>query len=493
MAVVGDALALADEDALGIQDPGVEQLGDRIDDAAAAEADGLLVRLADDAERRLHRLGIDDAGLDRAVRCAHAAGDVAALEGRACRAGARDHEVAVAEDDLAVRAEVDEQGQLVAVPEHAGERTGGDIAADIGADVRRKADGGVRMGGQAEVVHAQAVPVEEGGDIRLHADGIGLHADEQVVHRRVAGNAQAHDARGRQLGILTQGLHQRDERLLEDGVLQLLAAAGLALLDDTVDDVRAVADLAVAAGRLGQQAAVLHVKQHGGDRRGADVDADAAQREGVVLAGHVENGENTVLQLAEDAHGKGVVAQGLRQAAHSVPRQTDGVDAVLRLERAGQALVIGHGVVERRLLELKIDGAEAVAEADACTLDAREQLLEDTDLLAAGQVGRLHAAAVGRGDVRHEHHGVGRRVHAARQAPAVCILLVGDMGRLRAGQLAGDELHAALAARAVAGARRIDGDVGLARGVEHALLRGDRDHNGLFIVFKLEGQFKHDR
>lgn len=61
------------------------------------------------------------------------------------------------------------------------------------------------------------------------------------------------------------------------------------------------------------------------------------------------------------------------------------------------------------------------------------------------------------------------------------------------GQLAGDELHAALAARAVAGARRIDGDVGLARGVEHALLRGDRDHDGLFIVFKLEGQFKHDR
>lgn len=144
-----------------------------------------------------------------------------------------------------------------------------------------------------------------------------------------------------------------------------------------------------------------------------DVDADAAQRERVVLAGHVENGENTVLQLAEDAHGKGIVAQSLRQAAHGVPRQTDGVDAVLRLERAGQALVIGHGVVERRLIELKVDGAEAVAEADACTLDAREQLLEDTDLLAAGQVGRLHAAAVGRGDVRHEHHGVGRRVHAA--------------------------------------------------------------------------------
>ena len=107
------------------------------------------------------------------------------LEGRACRAGARDHEIAVAENDLAVRAEVDEQGQLVAVPEHAGERTGGDIAADIRADVRRKADGGVRMRGQAEVVHAQAVPVEEGGDIRLHADGIGVHADEQVVHRRV--------------------------------------------------------------------------------------------------------------------------------------------------------------------------------------------------------------------------------------------------------------------------------------------------------------------
>ena len=102
--VAHDAAALADEQTLRVDDAGAEQLGDGIDDAAAAKADGLLSRLADNAEGRLHAVLIDDAGFDRAVRCAHTAGDVAALKGGAGGTGAAHEEIPVAEYNFAVGA-----------------------------------------------------------------------------------------------------------------------------------------------------------------------------------------------------------------------------------------------------------------------------------------------------------------------------------------------------------------------------------------------------
>ena len=80
--VVRDALALADELTLGGDDRRAVELGDDVDDAGAADADGLLSVRADDAERGLHGIAVDLDGFDRTVSRAHAAGDVAALKGR---------------------------------------------------------------------------------------------------------------------------------------------------------------------------------------------------------------------------------------------------------------------------------------------------------------------------------------------------------------------------------------------------------------------------
>ena len=187
--VVGDSVALADEFALRGDDGGAVELGNYIDDARTADADRLLPGVSDNGELRLHRIAVNFDCLDCTVGCAHAAGDIAALKCRTGGACARHHEVAVAEDQLAVGAEVDEQRKFILVPDQARERACGDIAADIRADVGRDENFGVGVCHKAEVLCHHPAPLEEGRDIRLHAHGVGIHTEKQVVHRRVGRDA----------------------------------------------------------------------------------------------------------------------------------------------------------------------------------------------------------------------------------------------------------------------------------------------------------------
>ena len=65
------------------------------------------------------------------------------------------------------------------------------------------------------------------------------------------------------------------------------------------------------------------------------------------------------------------------------------------------------------------------------------------------------------------------------------------MARRIALDLAAEDLHAALAAGAVAGAGRVDGDVRAPRGLEQRHIRRRREDNRLVAVFKLEGNLIH--
>ena len=105
--------------------------------------------VADHAELDVVVADLDD--LDRAVGGPHAAADRAALERRAGRRRGREDPVAVAEHDLAVGADVDEQpGALVAV--HAGgEHAGDDVAADVRAERGEERGPGPRVQREAEV------------------------------------------------------------------------------------------------------------------------------------------------------------------------------------------------------------------------------------------------------------------------------------------------------------------------------------------------------
>ena len=80
------------------------------------------------------------------------------------------------------------------------------------------------------------------------------------------------------------------------------------------------------------------------------------------------------------------------------------VERVLR--EALKALGIRHGVVERRLVQRKDRLHKVIREVHACGLHILLKLIENRNLLAGGQVCRLHAALIGRGDVRDEHGNV---------------------------------------------------------------------------------------
>ena len=129
--------------AVGREHAGEVELGDHLDDPRAADAghvragEARLVRpdlAADHPEAGLERLRVDPHALDRARRGALAAADLRPLERRPGRARRGEQPVAVAEHDLGVRADVDDQVDLVAEIRRLGE----DHAGRIGADVARR-------------------------------------------------------------------------------------------------------------------------------------------------------------------------------------------------------------------------------------------------------------------------------------------------------------------------------------------------------------------
>ena len=84
------------------------------------------------------------------VERGHAAGDAAALEGRARRAGRGEQALAVADDELGVRADVEERRELVALGEAGGEQARRGVGADVAADERQAVDARLRVDRQPQ-------------------------------------------------------------------------------------------------------------------------------------------------------------------------------------------------------------------------------------------------------------------------------------------------------------------------------------------------------
>ena len=140
-------LLVGDEAPGVVEQAGVHELGDRVDEARAAHADRFGV--ADHLERQPSP-SIAHA-LDRAVGGAHPAPDLGGLERRAGRRRAREHALAGAQRDLAVGADVDEQPQATVARESGGQHPGDDVAADVGAEGGKHEGRRARMHRDAEV------------------------------------------------------------------------------------------------------------------------------------------------------------------------------------------------------------------------------------------------------------------------------------------------------------------------------------------------------
>ena len=362
-------------------------------------------RVAYDGQGGLHGVLVDGAGLNGAVGGAHTAGDVAALKGRTGRAGAAHQEIPIAEDDFAVGAQVDEQAHLVPVPDAGGQGTGGDIAAHVGADVGRNQHLGQGIGRELHVPGQQPIPVEEAGNIGLHTDGLGVHAHKQMVHGGVGAYAQAEDTPGVKARRLAQARHNGGQGLLDNGVLELFLAAGLPLLNDPVDDIRAIADLAVAGGSLGQNLAAGQVRHDHGDGGGADINGAAVDAR-IFGAANLHTGEGLSLQAALDADREIVLPENGRHADHDRMGNLHGLHPQGLFNGPGQALVVRHGVVQAGLRHGEHHAAVGIGKVNAALLQVLLGLVENGDLLGGGQVRRLHPALVGRGNVRHKNGAV---------------------------------------------------------------------------------------
>ena len=126
--------------------------------------------------------------LDRPVRGPHPAPDRAALEGRPGRRRGDDDPVAVAHDDLAVGADVDEEpGPLVAV--HPGrQHAGDDVAADVGTERGEEERAGARVEVEPDLGGQHHRWLRGGHHERRDAERLRIDAQHERGHGGVAGD-----------------------------------------------------------------------------------------------------------------------------------------------------------------------------------------------------------------------------------------------------------------------------------------------------------------
>ena len=146
-----------------VDDAGEVHLGDHLDDARPADArdTGRLRGLckarvvrpevaADDLEARLERHRIDAHALDGPGRRALAAADLRALKSRTGRARAREQACTVAEHDLGIGADIDQQRHRITEIRTLSEDHAGCVGADVARDARQNIDPCVRVHFDAE-------------------------------------------------------------------------------------------------------------------------------------------------------------------------------------------------------------------------------------------------------------------------------------------------------------------------------------------------------
>ena len=137
---------------------------------------------------------IDPHPLDRARRGALAAADLRALERRPGRRRGGEQALAVAEHDLGIGADVDDQRHLVGEVRRLGQDHAGGVGADMAGDAGQHVDPGVGM-------HASEVELARperhrlvGGERERRAAELGrIDAEQQVMHDRIADEGQLQD------------------------------------------------------------------------------------------------------------------------------------------------------------------------------------------------------------------------------------------------------------------------------------------------------------
>ncbi len=343
-----------------VEHTGGEELAEQVDQAAAAEAHGGGV--VDRAKRRFVGLGVDPDVLDGAGARPHAVLDAATLEGGAGRAGAGDQPVLVAQHDLAVGADVDEEREAVGGVEPGADHPGRDVAADVAAHRRHELHSRLGVHAEADLVSGELGRQRDGGDVGLLAQVARVEAEQQVRHRRVAGDRDLLDLGGLDAVARLELVDQVVDRLQGEELQAQQPTLALGV-DDARDHVLAAGDLLVVGARAVDDAAGLEVDEVGHDRRGPRVDGEphAALPEDARIDAQETRRQvravDPVAHLEGDVHLPVGHAQVAAQAAQQGQLGAHVPDAVLLGQGAPQAVEVARVVGERGRLDRDVDGA----------------------------------------------------------------------------------------------------------------------------------------
>ena len=240
---------------VGREDVAVEHDGERVHEAAPADAQRLLA--TDDARHELpvHIAHLVDGPLIRGG----AVLDARALEHRARGGRAGEDPMLVAQHHLAVRAEVEEQRELIRTRHVDGEQAAGDVPADRARNARREVRGARRdvAVDKREVVNLFAE--QRRRHVRSHAQRRRVDVCRDELHGGVSADGDVVDVRRRDAGLGRERARHLGEHFFEQLCHGLELAPDARL--DALGDGGAKDELGVgAAHRVDQLAGLLVVQ-----------------------------------------------------------------------------------------------------------------------------------------------------------------------------------------------------------------------------------------
>ena len=470
----------AGDGAVGKQNAGKVHLGQRLDDARAADAgdaggggglpEAFLVRpelAADDLDPGLQRFAVDAHPLDRARGRTLAGLDLRAFEGGAGRRGRGQQPRAVAEHDLGIGADIDDQHRLVRPVRGFGKdharRIGADVARDAGQDV----DARTRIDVEVDVARRQGKPAG-GREREGRAAQLGrVDAEQQMVHDRVADEGRVENVAARDARFVRNLADQRVDRVAH-GLGHLGLAAGVHHhVGDPAHQVLAEADLRVHAPGGGHDRATRYLGQMAGDGGGADVEGRAIDL--LVEAG--PDGDDARRLVDRHRRRPFAVPERALQALQDVQVGGEGVQAPLLAERIRQALEIAARIVHVGLRDLDIVQPDRGIDGVVPGLGALAH-----DLFMDLALGRHVDDDIALDQCRAAQPAAVRQAAAGGVAGLLLPRRTQMAGRAldpELGEVTGAGLHLAAAAEAAAPAHGIEIDADGARRVEHRCAGGE--------------------
>ena len=404
--------------------------------------------------------GIDAHALDRTRGRALAAADLGPLEGGPRRARAGDEPRAVAEDDLGIGADIDEDRDLVREVRPLGEQHARRVGADVPGDRGQHESARAGVEGEAELGRAQrqsTVAREcEGSAAELDR----IDAEEEVLHDRVADEARLED-----VASLDARLARRLGREIVDGAAHCGRELGLAPrmhhdVGDPAHQVLAEADLRVHHADRRDHLPARELAQVRRDCGRAHVDGDTI---GLVAEAGPDRDE-LALVVDRDGHLPAALAQALLQRLHDVEIAGEPGELPFGLERLQEAPQVARRCGELGLAHLDVMEAHRGIELDRHRLDRLAHELAMDLALRRHVDDEIAQHAGGTGEPPAGGERLAPRIGRLDLGEGREVLVQGRDAVL--GELALAEGHLAAPANAAAAAHRIDVDAERARGAQ---------------------------